>query len=340
MKKVIYILLALFALYLVLALFGPKRVNVEREITINRPSSAYFDKLGDYRFFNAVWNPWPRLDSAIKIDYSGESGKPGHRYDWDGNDKVRSGAMEITAMKQDTIEQKVYFGKNGSMGIADARFSVTGNEAASSVKWQMGFDVPFMKRPMMMFMNMDKMMGPQFEKGLSDLKTEVEKKQSEGSSQFEIQEENWEARSFVSSTHSTIPMEKIGMFLGSNFPRMMQDLEKHHMKPLMAPCAGYFSWDDKTKVSECAALMQVPNGTEIKGWEKYEVPASRVLKLVYTGSYYQMEPAYNALHKYMNEKNYKHSLAMEEYVTDPMMEKDSSKWVTNIYYLVKGENTP
>ena len=57
--------------------------------------------------------------------------------------------------------------------------------------------------------------------------------------------------------------------------------------------------------------------------------------LAYHGGYNDMMAAHDAIGKYMKEKNLSASVTLEEYVTDPMTEKDSTKWLTNIYYIIK-----
>ena len=69
--------------------------------------------------------------------------------------------------------------------------------------------------------------------------------------------------------------------------------------------------------------------------QSFSFPASKVLQLVYNGGYSKIGDAHMALGKYMKDKALTQNVAVEEYITDPMTEKDSTKWQTNIYYLLK-----
>jgi effector-binding domain-containing protein len=75
---------------------------------------------------------------------------------------------------------------------------------------------------------------------------------------------------------------------------------------------------------------------KVPGMETYLVPAGKVLKIAYMGEYEKTGTAHEALNKYIGSKGLTHyGNVIEEYITDPMSEPDTAKWLTNIYYLVK-----
>ncbi|MDF2451811.1 MAG: hypothetical protein K0S26_1315, partial [Bacteroidota bacterium] len=92
---------------------------------------------------------------------------------------------------------------------------------------------------------------------------------------------------------------------------------------------------EKTMTTEVAAVMEVANGTKLEGVEKFETPAGKVLKIEYFGAYDKSANAHYAMDAYMKEKGLTQSYVLEEYVTDPGTEKDTAKWQTDIFYLVK-----
>ena len=76
--------------------------------------------------------------------------------------------------------------------------------------------------------------------------------------------------------------------------------------------------------------------TKVKGYETMVVPAGKNLHIAYWGGYHGTGTAHMAIDDYMKEKNLlQETPIIEEYVTDPGVEKDSTKWLTNIYYPVK-----
>lgn len=105
---------------------------------------------------------------------------------------------------------------------------------------------------------------------------------------------------------------------------------------LSAPSAIYFTFDEKAMQTECAAVFSIKdNNKKMEDWERFQVPASKVLLIEYYGAYDKSANAHYAMDAYMKGKGLTQSFVIEEYVTDPMMEKDTSKWLTNIFYVIK-----
>lgn len=330
MKKLLYGLLGLMLVYIVLALVGPSKIDVERNITINRPASVVAPLMADMHFFNENWNPWTELDSAMKITYTGEAGKVGHASSWEGNSKVGSGTMEITAITPDSVTQKLMFGGHDG-GMAYLITKAMGDSC--SVSWQMKSDVGFIARPFMLFMGMEKAIGEMYEKGLPKLKRVVEAMPMAPA--YEITEQKWEERTYlgkreVVSTENN--MEKLSAFFMTNYPLLFMSLEKNKVTG-STPSAIYFKWEEKQ--TDVAAVSMVPAGTKLKGWETSTIPASRVLSVAYYGPDAGSINAHNAIGRFMQDNKLESLYTIEEYVSDRGAEKDTSKWLTNIYYVLK-----
>ncbi len=332
MKKVLYIILGIVLLYVILAFCGPKHIKVERQISINKSTGLVKEKLTDYQFFHDKWSPWTEKDPAMKTEYTGTPGQIGHKYSWSGNKDVGSGSMQITAFSGDTIMQTLSFDREGD---SKAYYILKDNNNSTDITWGMMFDVGFMGRPVMLFMNMDKMLGEDYDKGLAKLKSELESLKEELAVNYNIDEQEWPEKTFVGTKLIKMNGSKMGAFFGENFPKLATDLGKNNIQPVMAPCALVTLWDEKTMECECAAAMCVENGKTVKGWELYKIPASKVLHVAYYGAYEKIGDAHMAIGKFMQEKGLKETYAIEEYVTDPMTEKDTAKWLTNVYYVLK-----
>lgn len=333
MKKVLYVILGIILLYVILAFCGPKQIKVERQISINKSTGLVKEKLTDYKFFHDKWSPWTEKDPAMKTSYEGTPGEIGHRYTWSGNKDVGSGAMQLKAFNGDTIMQSLTFEREGE---SKAYYILKDNNSSTDVTWGMMFDVGFMGRPFMLFMNMDKMLGEDYDKGLANLKSALEsEKEGLAAKHYDIEEIQWEEKNLVGTKLTKMNASQMGAFFGENFPKLGADLGKNKIEPNMAPCALVTFWDEKTMDCECAAVMSVASGKTMKGWETHKIPASKVLHVAYYGSYEKSGDAHMAMGEYMKEKGLKDSYVIEEYVTDPMIEKDTAKWLTNIYYILK-----
>jgi uncharacterized protein YndB with AHSA1/START domain len=172
---VIAVILAIaIAVVLILAATKPDRFSVRREITVQAPAEKIFPLINDFHQWVA-WSPYEHRDPALKRTYSGvESGK-GAVYAWDGNNNVGSGRMEILeSTTPSKIVIKLDFFKPFE-GHNTAEFTMLPQGGATHVSWLMHGPAPFMNKLMQVFMNLDKMIGKDFEAGLVNLKTVTEK---------------------------------------------------------------------------------------------------------------------------------------------------------------------
>lgn len=328
MKKILYVILGLTVIYLVLCLIGPAEVKVERSIEINASAEVVKAKIPDLQFFHDQWSPWTEKDPKMKVTYSGEAGKEGSSMAWvSTNEDVGKGSMTYNYTKGDTVMQTLHFDDYGDSKVYHI---VKPKSEGCTVTWTMESKTLFLARGMMLFMNMDKMVGADFEKGLKKLKKAIENNPSP----FAIHEMNWEAKTYYGK-RTRLAFDKMAPFIGKTYGEVGKAMGAKQVTPVGAPKAIYFSLDESTMVFDFAPVMEVPNGTTLDGVEKFETPAGKVLHIAYYGSYEGSSNAHYAMDDYMKKHNYATVSVVEEYVTDPMTEKDTSKWLTNIYYVVK-----
>ncbi len=337
MKKVLYVIVGLLVIYLVLCMFGPSRILVERSIVINAPAENIKAAFTDFKFFRKNWSPWTEKDPSMTIVDEGESGKPGSKYSWVGNKEVGTGTIELLSIDGDTVVEKLTMKLPREM---EARiFLITKTEgSATNVKWGMKFLVSFFGRAPMLFMSMDKMMGPDFENGLAKLKTVMEAMPAVAKTYkgYEIKEIAWEEKNYIGKKE-TVAFEKLSAFFAETYPKLGAEFGKNKIEMIGAPSCIYFSYDETGQKTECAAVFGCGKGIEIKGWQKFTIqPCPKVLHIAYYGPYNeQMKAPHEAMDEYMKEKGLTQNGVVEEYVTDPGTEKDSTKWLTNIYYIIK-----
>ena len=164
------------AIVLILASTKPDSFGVQRAAVVRAPAEKIFPLINNFRQW-ANWSPWENKDPAMKRTYSGaESGK-GAVYAWDGNKNVGSGRMEILdALSPSKIVIKLDFFKPFE-GHNTAEFTMQPERdaATTNIIWVMHGPAPFMSKVMQVFMNLDKMIGKDFEAGLANLKRLTEK---------------------------------------------------------------------------------------------------------------------------------------------------------------------
>ncbi len=171
MIKKILIALALLLLILVCVIaVQPSAYRVERSATIVAPPSVVFAQVNDFHKWQA-WSPWAKLDPAMKQTYEGSPTGTGAVYSWAGNKEVGEGRMTIVdSHPSDLVKIKLEFLKPfAATSETVFTFAPQGNQTA--VKWSMAGNNNFIAKAFNLVMNMDKMIGSDFEKGLAQMKT-------------------------------------------------------------------------------------------------------------------------------------------------------------------------
>jgi len=174
MLKIILIAIAVIVVvFLVVVALQPSEFRVARSTTISGPAPAVFAQVNDFHKWEA-WNPWGKIDPAMKQTYEGAPAGIGAIYTWVGNNEVGEGRMTLTESRpSDLIRINLEFFKPfAATNMAEFTFKPEGNQTA--VTWSMEGKNNFIAKAVCLFMNMDKMIGGQFEKGLAQLKSVVE----------------------------------------------------------------------------------------------------------------------------------------------------------------------
>jgi uncharacterized protein YndB with AHSA1/START domain len=162
------------AVVLVLAATKPDTFRVERAATIKAPPEKIFALVNDLRSWGA-WSPWEKKDPDMKRSFSGAQYGKGAVYAWDGDRNVGQGRMEITdTAAPSRIVIKLDFLKPFE-GHNVAEFTMAPQGDATNVTWAMHGPSPFIGKIIHVFLNMDRMIGNDFEEGLSNLKSLAEK---------------------------------------------------------------------------------------------------------------------------------------------------------------------
>lgn len=176
LKKILIGIAILIVLILVTAVFVKKEYSVERELTINKPKQEVFDHIKLLKN-HAKFNVWSMMDPEMKTEYTGTDGTIGFKSAWDSkNENVGKGEQTIAKITEgERIDFDLHFIKPFE-GMAKAYMSTTANsENQTTVKWAFESKMPYPMNLMLLFMNMDNMLGPDLEKGLLNLKNNLEK---------------------------------------------------------------------------------------------------------------------------------------------------------------------
>ncbi len=152
----------------------PDTFRVERSASVKAPPERIFPLINDLRAFN-TWNPFEKKDPNLKGRYSGPASGKGAAYAFDGNNDVGKGSIEIlealpvsrVAMRLSMVEP---FKVENTV-----EFTLVPNGGTTNVSWAMQGPAPYLARIIHVFIDMDKMVGKDFEAGLASLKAIAEK---------------------------------------------------------------------------------------------------------------------------------------------------------------------
>ncbi len=177
MLKVIGIIAAVLAVGIVsilaYATTRPDDFRVQRTAAIKAPPEKIFPFINDFRQWT-IWSPFEKVDPGMKRTYGEKSAGPGATYAWDGNSNIGAGSMTMVDSSTQKFIIKLDFVRPFQANNI-AEFTLVPAGDTTNVTWSMHGPVPYFAKIIHMFMNMDKMVGGQFDTGLADLKAAAEK---------------------------------------------------------------------------------------------------------------------------------------------------------------------
>ncbi len=175
MIKIIVIIFALLiAGILAYAATKPDVFQVQRSAGIKAPPEKVYALINDFRLW-AAWSPWEKKDPGMKRTFSAITAGKGATYAWDGNKDVGKGRMEITeALPSSQIRLRLDF-ETPFAAHNIVTFTLEPRDGGTQVTWLMQGPVPYFAKIIHVFINMDRMVGTDFETGLANLKAIAEK---------------------------------------------------------------------------------------------------------------------------------------------------------------------
>ena len=174
LKTIGLMLAAAIILLLAYAATRPDSFSVQRSVTINAAPDKLLPLLTDFHRW-PEWSPWEKLDPTMKRTHSGAANGVGAIYEWDGNDKVGAGRMEVTGIQAPSkVSIKLDF-MRPFKSQNTTEYALVSKGSATEVTWTMFGPSPFISKLMGVFVSMDKMIGKDFEAGLANMKAVAEK---------------------------------------------------------------------------------------------------------------------------------------------------------------------
>jgi uncharacterized protein YndB with AHSA1/START domain len=169
---------AISAILLAVFFFGyvstrPDTFRVQRSAVIDAPPAQTFPFIEDFRQF-ALWSPYEKLDPGMTRTFSGAKRGKGAVYEWHGKGAAGKGRMEIahTSPPRMVVIRLDFIKPFETQNIVE--FTLEEEDSATRVTWSMRGANPYIAKLIQLLFSMDRVVGKDFEAGLSNLKALVE----------------------------------------------------------------------------------------------------------------------------------------------------------------------
>lgn len=328
-------ILAIVVLILAASFLSPSEYKVERSIVVKQNAESVYPLIGTWQGFKQ-WSPWNDLDPNMVTTIEGEDGTVGSKYSWKGNDSVGTGEMIFTEVTKGKSVRYDLFFKEPFESKAKNEMMLEPQESGVKVTWTMQ---SAMQRPMnlmMLFMDMEGMIGKDFDKGLEKIKALSEAQ----ANQFMAEERMMPATKLL-YIKGSVKVEEVNQATKAAYEELYRFTGMTALVVTGAPWAIYEQWDGKQAVIQWALpVATLPDRISGK-IEKMEKPETLTLMAVYKGGYDGMESFYNTFDTYLQSKGYTAAGGpIEKYITDPEKTKDTAAWITHVYYPVMKQPLP
>lgn len=173
LKKILIIIAIIIAIPLIIALFVKNQYTVVRQITIGKPKTEVYNYLR-YLKNQDNFSKWAKMDPNMKKEYSGTDGTVGFVSSWD-SEKIGKGEQEIKTLKEgERIDYELRFIKPVA-SVSPAYITTEDDSNDTKVTWGLQGNMPYPFNILLLFMDMENMVGNDIQAGLTDLKTILEK---------------------------------------------------------------------------------------------------------------------------------------------------------------------
>lgn len=329
LKIVFLTLIAVIVLFLGISAMMPDESKVERSIVVNAPVETVFNEVNDFNNWDH-WSPWKDYDPEMKNVIEGAPGAPGHKMSWSSNNPdVGAGSLtRITTSPNSEIENNLTFAGYDAHSRNLWKFENVAE--GTRVTWTNIMPLPIYMR--LMAGKMEEMMAPDFEKGLQRIKSVCESMPQQ--STMKIEETTVPAADYL-AVRTSADAAAISAKLGEAYGTVMTSMKTQGLNFAGPVFAIYYS------ASETGFDFEAGIPVDKKGKDDGNVKAGtryggKVIVADYYGSYEGLVNAHTAIDEYVKKNNKQVAgPPWEEYVTDPVVEKDTAKWLSKVYYPIQ-----
>lgn len=318
---------------LILYAIGPKKVYMERSIEINASPAAVYDELNSFETFNQ-WSPWYKKDTLAEYTMEGPAYGPGAHFSW-SSQILGDGSMTIDSVHENKI---ILNRMNFGFGDSYARYIIEEQEDQTGTKltWTYEENPAFQNRIIYAFVDIEDMIGSDYEEGLRDFKTFMEAK-SARDTDLGIEVVETEPITYLGIQSAVVNSSAvISTQMEQLYNTIMSYMNDNEIEAIGMPLAIYTQTGKDSVEMICG--VPVPEGTTEDHGEimMQKLDAGKAVRAVHTGDYKNLPTTYESVNSFIANNNLKGAgLPYEVYVTDPTQVTDTSQWVTHVFYPVE-----
>lgn len=325
-KKLLYLSGGILLILVLASLLLPSEVDTAVSQEIKAPANYVYNLLSNQQ--NATsWSSWVLDDKEMKLVYDKPTVGVGSGYSWT-SPSSGDGSLVYTAMvpNQKLEAELLMQGSKSYYTIALEPVDATKTRISWNFRSHMQFPMNLMGPVLKYIVN------KQNKKSFDNIEAEIGRRLKGEYFGHTIKEGTQNARHFA-TVRSTVSFDKIAQYYSQNLAAIYQKLQDEGLSSVGAPCALFYSYDEKKQQTDMAVAVPVLAPVSISQLTSVSLPVQNAAYVDYYGDPAQTATAHFGLDDYLKDRAYGQSVpVIEEYVTDPLKEKDQSKWLTKIYY--------
>ncbi|KIC91823.1 SRPBCC family protein [Flavihumibacter sp. ZG627] len=333
MKSITRILLWIAAVVALLVLIGailPGTVMVQRSIDINAPASTVYGVVNDLKTYND-WMPWNQKDPDMKLEYGPLTEGKGAWYTWQSeNDQVGNGKLSIIESIPDKkVTTSLEFEGFDEPSIGGWDIKQVGEK--TSITWSMNAVLGHNPINRWFGLFFDRMIGPDFDNGLSQLKQKIESGKFKSKQvSMTIEPIRTDAMQVLTIMDTARTMGDIGPLLQKAYGEIDSLMKDHALEYAGMPMAWYYSESEPFLIEAAIPVKSAPAVTS--GRVKFrKLPPGNAVVVHYYGPYEQSSQAYDRIKEWLKANN-KRAVGSpyDIYVDDPSKKKSMYEVRTDI----------
>lgn len=334
--KILKILLITFVgiilILLIVSFFLPAKFHTQRSLHMNAKPEQVFKLINNFKNWDQ-WDPWHLKDTLAQKNYNEIAEGKGASYSWKSKvDEVGEGTLTIIeSVPNQKVQNEMQF---KGMGYSRSDFLIEPGDSGITLTWSMdteGKGISVLMKPLwkIMCLMMDKFVGPEYEKGLKNIKEIVENEPNQTIAGFDSEIKEWPAFYYI-GIREKLKGAEISQKFGTYIGLLMAEMKKQGAEQAGNPFSiNYSASGDLFDIEICIPVKQpMLENANIKPGSKL---ATKALVIQYYGDYMNIGRVYGPGFEYLAKNNLNASGApMEFYVSDPVLEKDTAKWLTEV----------